>query len=247
MRFGHHRCRVVVCGIGRSVLTLLVVPYCWDVCCVGCVCGLLSVSCCALCSAWSALLLGLRRCSVCRIASLVEHCDTYLWLLSAWCWLVVSSSEVLPESFSIGFGGCEDCSVFVSAVVVLPQGLRYAVVLAGAFWRVFPEWCLGGSGGGSPRTCLRCFCSSACCGVLSEGLCRLVIWVVRSCEGSSKDRPLSFLADVLPRSALCSFRATVVLLLWFEVCRLVGLRSGEVLPGCLLAHLVVVLPKAARC
>ncbi|MQM14609.1 hypothetical protein Taro_047543 [Colocasia esculenta] len=33
-------------------------------------------------------------------------------------------------------------------------GLRYAVVLAGAFWRVFLERCLGGSGGGSPRTCL---------------------------------------------------------------------------------------------
>ncbi|MQL96770.1 hypothetical protein Taro_029450 [Colocasia esculenta] len=35
--------------------------------------------------------------------------------------------------------------------------------------------------------------------------------------------------------------------LWFEVCRLVGLRSGEVLPGRLLALLVEVLPKAASC
>ncbi|MQL76380.1 hypothetical protein Taro_008759 [Colocasia esculenta] len=43
---------------------------------------------------------------------------------------------------------------------------------------------------------------------------------------------------VLPRTALCSFRATVVLPLWFEVCRLVGLCSGEVLPGRLLALLV---------
>ncbi|MQL98980.1 hypothetical protein Taro_031697, partial [Colocasia esculenta] len=72
-----------------------------------------------------------------------------------------------------------------------------AVALAGAFWRVFPERCLGGSGGGSPRTGLR----------------------------SSQDRPLSLLAEVLPRSALYSFRATIVLPLWFEVCRLVGLRS----------------------
>ncbi|MQM13515.1 hypothetical protein Taro_046442 [Colocasia esculenta] len=65
--------------------------------------------------------------------------------------------------------------------------------------------------------------------------------------GSSQDRPLSLLSEVLPRSALCSFRATVVLSLWFEVCRLVGLRSGEVLPGRLLALLVEVLPKSALC
>ncbi|MQL95682.1 hypothetical protein Taro_028356 [Colocasia esculenta] len=63
----------------------------------------------------------------------------------------------------------------------------------------------------------------------------------------SLDRPLSLLVEVLPRSALCSFWATVVLPLWFEVCRLVGLRSGEVLLGRLLAILVEVLPKAVSC
>ncbi|MQM16209.1 hypothetical protein Taro_049163 [Colocasia esculenta] len=56
------------------------------------------------------------------------------------------------------------------------QGLRYVVVLASAFWCIFLELCLGGSGGSSPRTCLRCFYSSACYGVLSEVLCRLVAW-----------------------------------------------------------------------
>ncbi|MQL71277.1 hypothetical protein Taro_003577 [Colocasia esculenta] len=131
------------------------------------------------------------------------------------------------ESFS------QDCFALVSAVSVLPQSLRCAVGLAGAFWRVFPERCHGGSGGGSPRACLRCFCSSACCSVLSVG--------------SSQDRPLLILAEVLPRSALRSFRATVVLSMWFEVCCLVGLRSGEVLPGWLLALLVEVLPKASSC
>ncbi|MQL70600.1 hypothetical protein Taro_002950, partial [Colocasia esculenta] len=75
----------------------------------------------------------------------------------------------------------------------------------------------------------------------------LVIWVVHSGEGSSQDRPMSLLVEVLPRSASCLFRATVVLLLWFEVCRLVGLRSGEVLSEQLLALLVEVLPKAALC
>ncbi|MQL95751.1 hypothetical protein Taro_028420, partial [Colocasia esculenta] len=139
----------------------------------------------------------------------------------------------------------ENYSVLVSTVAMLPQGPRYAVDLAIAFWRVFPELCLGGSGGGSPRTSLRCFCSSACCGVLSDSPCCLVIWVVHSGEGSSQDRPLSLLAEVLPRSALFSFRATVVFPLWFEVCCLVGLRFGEVLPRRILALLVEVLPKAA--
>ncbi|MQM10244.1 hypothetical protein Taro_043141, partial [Colocasia esculenta] len=137
-------------------------------------------------------------CSVCRVASLVERYDTCLWLLSAWCWLVVSSSEVLSESFSVGSGGSE--------------GLRCAVGLAGMFWRIFPERCFGGSGG-----------------------------------GSSQDRPLSFLVEVLLRSALCSFRATVVLPLWFEVCRLVGLHSGDVLPGRLLALLVEAFPVKVWC
>ncbi|MQM17146.1 hypothetical protein Taro_050115, partial [Colocasia esculenta] len=165
---GLHRCRVVVYGTGRSVLSLLAVP----------------------------LLLGTIPCSFLSVAA-------------------------------------------------LPQGLRCAVSLAGAFWQVFPERCLSGSGGGSPRTDLRCFYSSTCCSVLSDGLCCLVIWVVHSGEGSSQNCPLSFLAEVLPRSARCSFRATVVLPLWFEVCCLVGLHSGKVLPGRLLALLVEVLPKVA--
>ncbi|MQL83983.1 hypothetical protein Taro_016482 [Colocasia esculenta] len=80
----------------------------------------------------SARLLELSRCFVCRVAPLVERCDTCLWLLSALCWLVVNSGEVLPEFFSVGSGG----------------GLRYAAVeLAVAFWWVFPERRLGGPGG----------------------------------------------------------------------------------------------------
>ncbi|MQM14673.1 hypothetical protein Taro_047609 [Colocasia esculenta] len=68
--------------------------------------------------------------------------------------------------------------------------------------------------------------------VWSFGLCILVKVLPRIAL-------LSLLAEVLPKSsALCSFRATVVLPLWFEVCCLVGLRSGEVLPGRLLALLV---------
>ncbi|MQM15305.1 hypothetical protein Taro_048249 [Colocasia esculenta] len=103
------------------------------------------------------------------------------------------------------------CSALVSAVVVLPQDLRYTVGLAGAFRQFFPERCLGGSGGGSPRTGLRCLCSFARCSVLSDSLCCLVVWVVHSGEGSSQDRPLLLLVEVLPKSALCSFWATIVL------------------------------------
>ncbi|MQM16261.1 hypothetical protein Taro_049216 [Colocasia esculenta] len=179
----------------------------------------------------------------------------------------VQEQEVLLLlCFSLLFRGCYTCETggrclclvgcpsvvgdyftLVSAVVVLPQSLRCAVGLAGAFWRVFPEWCLSGSGGGSPKTYLRCFCSSACCSVLSDDLCCLVVGLCILVKVLPRIAPLLLLVEVLPRRALCLFWATVVLPLWFEVCRLVGLRYGEVLPGWLLALLVEVLPKAASC
>ncbi|MQM02190.1 hypothetical protein Taro_034954 [Colocasia esculenta] len=67
--------------------------------------------------------------------------------------------------------------------------------------------------------------------VLPQGsrMLLLLVWRVHS-GGFSQNGALVVLVEVLPRSALCLFRATVVLPLWFEVCRLVGLRSGEVLP-----------------
>ncbi|MQM07867.1 hypothetical protein Taro_040712 [Colocasia esculenta] len=81
------------------------------------------------------LLKGRVLCYVCRVASLVERCDTCLWLLSAWCWLVVSSGEVLPEFFSVGSGRSEnrcycpgegfsqDCFALNDALVVLVEVL----------------------------------------------------------------------------------------------------------------------------
>ncbi|MQM12720.1 hypothetical protein Taro_045638 [Colocasia esculenta] len=102
---GLHQCRVVVCRTGRSVLALLAVPYGWGVCCVGLVCGLLSVRCFTLFSAWSALLLELSRCSMCRVASLVERCDTCLWLfvglVLAGCELVRDELSLLPVGLSV--------------------------------------------------------------------------------------------------------------------------------------------------
>ncbi|MQM14160.1 hypothetical protein Taro_047090, partial [Colocasia esculenta] len=77
----------------------------------------------------SVLLLELSRCFVCRVAPLVERCDTCLWLLSGLCWLVVNSSEVLSEFFSVGSGESASlgCPVFWCS---FPESL--AVVLNGA-------------------------------------------------------------------------------------------------------------------
>ncbi|MQL73401.1 hypothetical protein Taro_005761 [Colocasia esculenta] len=47
----------------------------------------------------------LALCFVCCVAPLVERCDTCLWLLSALCWLVVNSGEVLLKFFFVGSGG----------------------------------------------------------------------------------------------------------------------------------------------
>ncbi|MQM22210.1 hypothetical protein Taro_055259, partial [Colocasia esculenta] len=54
-----------------------------------------------------------KKMLVCRVAPLVEHCYTCLWLLSALCWLVVNSGELLSELFSVGSGGSESrCDAF---------------------------------------------------------------------------------------------------------------------------------------
>ncbi|MQL90585.1 hypothetical protein Taro_023193 [Colocasia esculenta] len=115
-----------------------------------------------------------------------------------------------------------EVSVVWLVAVALPSKLRWlryaAVVLAGAFWWVFPERCLGGSGGGSPRTYLRCFCSSACCSVslcwsVLVGrliLCVLVkvlprIALLSILAEVLPERLLALLVEVLPRAALCLF------------------------------------------
>ncbi|MQM08806.1 hypothetical protein Taro_041666 [Colocasia esculenta] len=176
-----------------------------DVCLALCTCAPLDA---VLCSV--GIFARAKQMLVCRVAPLVERCDTYLWLLPTLCWLVVDSDEVIPEFFSVGSGGGEvffpqncvvlisgccgialwvevhrwaawvlvlfprtvgccpgegcsqDCSGLVSVGCCATSGLMYAaVVLAGAFWWVFPERRLGGFGGGSPRT--SCVASAVCC------------------------------------------------------------------------------------
>ncbi|MQL99628.1 hypothetical protein Taro_032353 [Colocasia esculenta] len=86
----------------------------------------------------------LSRCFVCGVASPVERCDTCLWSSSAWLRCIAWLPCVLvrfPRTVCCcsGEGFSQDCFVLVSTVAVLPQSLRCAVGLAGAFWRVFPR------------------------------------------------------------------------------------------------------------
>ncbi|MQL72521.1 hypothetical protein Taro_004859 [Colocasia esculenta] len=171
-------------------------------------------------------LAGKSKCSVCCVASLGERCDTCLWSLSAWCWLVVSSSEA------------EDCFALISAVAVLPQSLRCAVGLAGAFWRVFPEWCLGGFGGGSPRTFL---CSSQECSVFVSGH-RCVFPMVRSVPFGCA----AFWCCFLGRASGCCVGQLASLFILSFSAALVGLRVSpwlgwfvSFLVPCMLSQMVV--------
>ncbi|MQL88973.1 hypothetical protein Taro_021543, partial [Colocasia esculenta] len=65
---------------------------------------------------------------VCHVAPLVERCYTCLWLLSALCWLVVNSGELLPEFFSIGSGGSEVVCFASLTLRALPDGGLVGVV-----------------------------------------------------------------------------------------------------------------------
>ncbi|MQM22700.1 hypothetical protein Taro_055755, partial [Colocasia esculenta] len=150
-------CVLVGCPLLVGVCPCWMSPCCWGVCCWLCVWPCMPVCHWALCSAHSTSLLELSRCFVCRVALLVECCDT--WLLRCIAWL-----PCVLVRFPRIVGCCpgkvrsQDCSGHVSAGCCATSRLRYAaVVLAVAFWWVFPEWRLGGFGGGSPRTNLCCF------------------------------------------------------------------------------------------
>ncbi|MQL69238.1 hypothetical protein Taro_001527 [Colocasia esculenta] len=176
---GLHRCRVVVCGAGRSVPALLAAP-------------LLLGSGEVLPESLSLLVLAEVRfpqnCSVIVSGCCCVGLEAEAHRLVALC------SDEVSQNRCCCPGEClsQDCSSLISAVVLPPQSLRCAVGLAGAFWRVFPERCLGGSGGGSPRTGLRCSCSSA---AAVSSLVFRVVWSFGLC----------ILVKVLPRIALCRF------------------------------------------
>ncbi|MQL82483.1 hypothetical protein Taro_014951, partial [Colocasia esculenta] len=82
--------------LGPSGVSLL------DVCLALCACAPLGA---VLCSV--GIFARAKQMLVCRVAPLVERCDTCLWLLPGLCWLVVNSGEVLPEFFFVGSGGGE--------------------------------------------------------------------------------------------------------------------------------------------
>ncbi|MQL68860.1 hypothetical protein Taro_001148, partial [Colocasia esculenta] len=99
--------------------------------------------------------------------------------------------------------------MLVSSVVVLPQGQRCAVALASAFWRVFPELCLGGSGG-------------VCLGVVGQGVVHLAV------------RP----AAALARLPCCSFLSFSAALVGIRVSPWFGLFASFPVPG-VLSQMVV--------
>ncbi|MQL98594.1 hypothetical protein Taro_031308, partial [Colocasia esculenta] len=109
-------------------------------------------------------------CSVCRVAPLVERCDTCLWLLSALCWLVVNSGEVLPEFFSVGSGG----KLFV--VVLVGVSLSEAVVMlvntvvCNLLVCLWSRTALGAFGGVSPKAALCVVPLTMCLAVVLSSL-----------------------------------------------------------------------------
>ncbi|MQM13179.1 hypothetical protein Taro_046102 [Colocasia esculenta] len=145
---------------------------------------------------------GCICCCIACVASVVAQCvravvarlavDSLAVVFLEWRTIAGKSKRALRHLSVVVVGlvltGCE---LWLRCIAWLPGvlGLRCAVGLTGAFWRAFPERCLGGSGGVSPRTGLHCFCSSACCSVLSDGPCCLVI-------------ELCVLVKVLPRITL---------------------------------------------
>ncbi|MQL69160.1 hypothetical protein Taro_001475 [Colocasia esculenta] len=95
-------------------------------------------------------LVSQSRCFVCRVALLVECCYTYLWLLSAWRWLVVGSGEAeVHRLVALCSGGG-----FPELFVVVLSGALVVLV------KVLLGWLLALFGGGCPQGCFLLFWSS---------------------------------------------------------------------------------------
>ncbi|MQM05000.1 hypothetical protein Taro_037808 [Colocasia esculenta] len=123
---------------------------------------------------------------------------------------------------------CGPSAPWSSEAAVL-VGLRCAVGLAGAFWRVFLERCLGGSGGGSPRTSLSCFRWLLC----------FPCWPV-SC--GRLGTALGALAEVLPNVASCCFGCCCSLSLGRDELLLLPGGYRDALPRCYKAIVAAPFP-----
>ncbi|MQM00051.1 hypothetical protein Taro_032780 [Colocasia esculenta] len=124
--------------IRAEVDALLDVPLVVGVCVVLAVC-LALCACAPLCAVLCSVDIFARakQMLVCRVALLVEHCDTCLWLLPALCWLVVNSGEVFPEFFFVGSGGGECSESFLSRRVHAEGCFRIVFDFAGSAGVVF--------------------------------------------------------------------------------------------------------------
>ncbi|MQL69427.1 hypothetical protein Taro_001720 [Colocasia esculenta] len=120
-------------------------------------------------------------------------------------------SELVSTHRTVGCFPGEGCSQdfygLVSAGCCASSWLRYAtVVLVVAFWWVFPEWRLGGSGGGFPRTS---YVASTVCCVLSVGQ----LFGIGSSDGFQIGS-WRFGWRFPPLAALCCFVCRCSLTLW---------------------------------
>ncbi|MQL73962.1 hypothetical protein Taro_006322 [Colocasia esculenta] len=145
----------------------------------------------------------LSRCLACCVAPLVERYNTCLWLLSAWCWLVVGSGEVLPEFFLVGSGGSkvpQNCVVLVSGLFLA----RFCCYRATSESEVccWFGWCVleGFSQSGALVVLVEVLPGPACVAsaILLTAVSFLMVRVVWSFG-------LCILVKVLPRIALCRF------------------------------------------
>ncbi|MQL76480.1 hypothetical protein Taro_008885, partial [Colocasia esculenta] len=120
-----------------------------------------------------------------------------LWLLCVWPCVPVLCARDAELSRTVcccsGESFSQDHFVLVSVVVVLPQSLRCAVGLAGAFWRVFSQ-------SGALVVLVEVLPGPACVAsaVLLVAVFSLMVFVLWSWG-------LCILVKVLPRIALCRF------------------------------------------
>ncbi|MQL97264.1 hypothetical protein Taro_029952, partial [Colocasia esculenta] len=132
-----------------------------------------------------------------------------------------------PQNCVMLVSGCCYVALWVEVHRLVAQcsgeGLRYVVGLAGAFWQVFPERCLDGSGGGSPRMALGAFgggSPQSCFVLFCHGVVRLAVRLAVALVSSPCCSFLSFLA------ALVGLRVPVARMVCFVSRALRALPDG---------------------
>ncbi|MQL82019.1 hypothetical protein Taro_014489 [Colocasia esculenta] len=138
------------------------------------------------------------------------------WLLSALCWVVVNSGEVLPEFFSVGSGGMRVsfslglllCSLKSSAVLPLWFEVSIVWLVAAALLSKLSEACSQDCSG---------LVSAGCCA--TSGLRYAVVVLAGAFWWVSQNGALVVLVEVLPEPVLLGLARIVSAVLlaaeWF--------------------------------